>query len=124
MNKRLTNQRLISVSDLAEILGLSRAATRRATQDLSFPNPVVLPSGTVRWFESEALEWLRSRQAPPVMALDGPTGPQRARKLSSWHQMTPNERRAAGPSESQLASQRRVAKLRAQRTEGEDSNDS
>ena len=64
MNERLTNQRLISVSDLAEILGLSRAATRRATQDMSFPNPVVLPSGTLRWFESEAFEWLRAARRP------------------------------------------------------------
>ena len=109
------DRRLLSLTEIAEFLGVSRPTARRYTKDLSFPNPIVLPGGTLRWVPEEFESWLRGKQSAAVTDL-GSYSPHAARPG-----LTQKQRQAAGRSKQRQAAHRLAERLTANE---EDSNSS
>jgi predicted DNA-binding transcriptional regulator AlpA len=63
-----TADRILRTSEVAELLGISRASLWRWRRAGHFPPPRILGQGTTRpvhgWLESEVAEWIASR--PPL----------------------------------------------------------
>lgn len=56
--------RIIRLTRLTEMTGLSRSTIWRLERAGTFPHRRQLSPGTVGWIESEVVEWLQARAAP------------------------------------------------------------
>lgn len=69
----IDDDRLLRLTDIAELVGLGLTATKGVVRDRGFPDPVRLGPRVVRWWRSEVLAWLETRRSP--RACPGTTRP-------------------------------------------------
>ena len=54
--------RLLRRRDVEALLSLSRSAIYARLKAGTFPRPINIGSGSVRWLESEIVEWMQQRK--------------------------------------------------------------
>lgn len=54
-------EKILKISDLKSITGLSRSSIYRASADGSFPRPIKLGQRSSGWLKSEIDDWLTER---------------------------------------------------------------
>ena len=62
MNKAKLSERLLKSSEVEEMVGLSRPTLWRRQQLGTFPSRLQVGPNSVRWKESEILEWIQNCQ--------------------------------------------------------------
>ncbi|WP_422462553.1 helix-turn-helix transcriptional regulator [Endozoicomonas sp. ALB115] len=53
--------RFVKRKHIEDVFDISRSSIYRMMTDKSFPEPIYLPGGGVRWIWSEVLEWAKQR---------------------------------------------------------------
>ncbi|MFS1873309.1 helix-turn-helix transcriptional regulator [Enterovibrio norvegicus] len=53
--------RILRLKEIAELVGLSKSTIWRLRQEGLFPEPLQLGARAVGWYESDVMDWLKSR---------------------------------------------------------------
>ena len=61
--------RLIAMSELSRMTGLSRSTIRSLLKRKAFPEPRIVGDNAHRWVEAEIEAWIQSRPFKPVKAV-------------------------------------------------------
>ena len=64
MSKEINNKHLLTITEIAEICGISRAtAVRYKKEDDSFPSPIKFSTKSVRYYKEEVLTWIKNKNS-------------------------------------------------------------
>ncbi|WP_316672985.1 AlpA family phage regulatory protein [uncultured Tolumonas sp.] len=64
----ITTTKVLGIKDVAAMISISRSTIYdwmnpdSPRYDATFPKPIKLNGSSIRWFESELIEWLKSKQ--------------------------------------------------------------